>query len=430
MLELPNVSRRANSPRLADYLILGYCDHRDETFFGDIRQLEAAHCMTVDLKSRTASAPRKYWALNMEARSTLSFEQAADELRERFMESVALHMRSDSRVGACLSGGIDSSAIVMAMRKIGGPSLEIHTFTYASDDERINELKWAEIVAEAAGAIPHVVSPTGTDLVNDFRDFVSLQDEPFVSTSIYAQYRVYKLAQQSGIKVMLDGQGADELMGGYMDFLCARIASAACHGQFGDFWQLATAGTKDRAKIRNSLLLKSLFLMLPLSTRRALRRIQTKPGSWVDRQWLAKNLSSSEPMPTFGGKNGFREIRRSSVEDVGLTSLLRYQDRNSMAASIESRVPYLTPSFADFLMSLPDSYHIDRSGTTKCVFRHAMRGLVPEAILERRDKIGFSTPERQWLTAMKSWVAQALTQANPKPPHFSFRTSQARSFQK
>ena len=418
LLQIPEVSRKANNQRMYDYLAMGYSDAGEESFFEHIHVLPPAHCMTVDLKTRKVSPARRYWSVDREARSTLSFKAAADELRERFLENIRLHLRSDVPVGACLSGGVDSSAIVMAMRHVGGKSLDIHTFTYVADNEAVSEEKWADLVSEASGSVHHKIRPGASNMIVDISPFVNIQGEPFSSTNMYVQYLVFRLAKEAGIKVMLDGQGSDEMLGGYLHYLSFRVASSLASGKLGEAYRLLTYGTHDRAPFRKSVPKESAYLMLPAPVRQALLRKNKGPKDWMDADWFARSNIQVEPQLKPGGRNAFRDSLRDSLEVRGIISLLRYEDRSSMANSIESRVPFLTPSFASFIASLPDSYLIDRDGNTKCVFKAAMRGIVPDEILDRRDKIGFLTPEKQWFTELKPWIDQVLSGANKSTAPF------------
>ena len=213
LLALPQVRRKVNAQRVYDYLRFGLTDHGTETMFSDLHSLPPAHWMEVSLDQAVASAPVCYWELASDERYAGTFEQAADELRERFVDSVRLHLRSDVPVGAALSGGIDSTAIVMAMRALE-PGLELHTFSYVADDPELTEERWLDLAASACRATPHKTSATPAQLGTDLDPLLRAQDEPFGSTSIHAQQRLIPLAREARIKVMLDGQGADELLGG------------------------------------------------------------------------------------------------------------------------------------------------------------------------------------------------------------------------
>ena len=182
------------------------------------------HYVEFDLSSYTLSNPIKYWTPDVTQTSKLNFNQAAEELREKFLTSVRLHLRSDVAIGAALSGGVDSSAIVCAMRFIE-PDLPINTFSYIAKDTKLSEEYWVDSVNQFVCATPHKVRVDQQDLINDLDDMIFSQGEPFGSTSIYAQYRVFKLAKESGVTVTLDGQGADEMLAGYHGYPGKRVKS-------------------------------------------------------------------------------------------------------------------------------------------------------------------------------------------------------------
>jgi asparagine synthase (glutamine-hydrolysing) len=297
----------------------------------------------------------------------------------------------------------------MAMRHLD-PHLEIHTFSYAADDPAVSEERWADIVTNAAGAVSHKVRPTPAEMMSDLNYLIGTQDEPFGSTSIYAQHRVFKLAHEAGIKVMLDGQGADELLAGYPFYLTSRVASLLRQGQLIEANRLTRQASRLPQSQGMKLLARAGASLLPTGVRHLVRR-KTENGAvpgWLNDEWFARRgVQIRQPFKS-RGQDILREQLHDTLVDSSLPMLLRYEDRNSMAQSIESRVPFLTVELAEFILSLPESYLIGPDGTSKRVFRQAMRGIVPDAILDRRDKVGFATPERKWLATSRSWVDEVL----------------------
>lgn len=406
LLQSDTVSTRINPQRLYDYLNFGITDYGDETLFADIKQLPAAHYLVVPLASEAKSSPLRYWQINLNKRSSLSFEAAALELKELFLESVKLHLRSDVPVGAALSGGIDSSAIVMAMRH-HEPDLNLHTFSYIAGDHSISEERWVDTIVGAANSVAHKVKPTAEELVSDLDQLLSTQDEPFGSTSIYAQNRVFRLAREAGIKVMLDGQGADELLAGYPYYLSSRLASLLSRLRFFEAKRLAHAAGSVSGLGELKLILSGTGLIVP-RLKGAAKRLGGNGRGDLNLQWFDKQGLHSQDPALERNKDFLRKELANSLVESSLPMLLRYEDRNSMAHSIESRVPFLTHQLIDFIFSLPESFLIGPDGTSKRVFRKAMEGLVPIEILNRRDKIGFSTPEKKWLGVLKPWVDGVL----------------------
>lgn len=410
LLELPGVGRGVHPQRLYDYLRFGVTDHGEDTLFADIRQLPAAHYLDIPLDCPRQGRLVRYWQVDLRQPLAISFEEAAGKLRDLFLESVKFHLRSDVPVGAALSGGIDSSALVMAMRHLHGHGLDLHTFSYIADGAGLNEEPWVDVISQASQTVVHKVRLEPQELLADLDGLIALQDEPFGSTSIYAQMRVFRLAQEAGVKVLLDGQGADELFGGYRPHLAARLASLLRQGRWGEASRFLNQAARWPGAGRLMLLSRALGV-LACAGRHAipgwlLARYLFPP--WLNAAWFARRGVVAQPIWHAHEQDVLREHLAQALVHNSLPMLLRYEDRNSMAFSIESRTPFLTPALANFVFSLPEAYLIAPDGTSKAVFRRAMRGLVPDAILDRRDKIGFATPARQWLPTLLPWVEKVL----------------------
>jgi asparagine synthase (glutamine-hydrolysing) len=408
----PLVSGKVQADRLFDYLRDGQTDHGGNTLFADVQQLPAAHWMEVDLDTGTPTEPTRYWAIDLDRRLELSFPEAVARTRDLFLESVSLHLRSDVPVGASLSGGIDSSAIVAAMRAVE-PRTDIHTFSFVADDPILNEEAFADRAAEAAGATPRTVHIAPGELIADMDRLLGAQDEPFGSTSIYAQFRLMGLAASHGIKVMLDGQGADEMLAGYLGYFPDRLGSMLSRGQLLQAYAFAgkSAG-RPGVGGRTKLLARGLGRLLPARWQGHGKALFGRPlmPNWMNADWFARHeFAPAQQARSTRRRYQLRERLYRTLTETSLPALLRYEDRNSMVWSIESRVPFLTPALAEFFLALPEEYLISADGVTKHVFREAMRGIVPDAILDRRDKIGFATPEKQWLRELTPWIESVLS---------------------
>src|SRR6202795_1389986 len=410
LLELPDLKRRANASKTHLYLRFGETDQGTDTLLEQVQQIPPGHYMEVQLDHTQVTKPICYWKPSVGQSVDISFEEAARRLRDLFLENVGLHLRSDVPVGAALSGGIDSSSIVSAMRHLQGPNLEIHAFSFIANEREINEERWIDLLGRSAGAVIHKVRASSDGLAHDLDALIATQDEPFGSSSIYAQYRVFQVAHQTGIKVMLDGQGADEILGGYRYFLAARLASLVRHRKWSDAARFLGQASTTPGKAPFWPLSRTADHLLPenvkLLARRAIGRDLLSP--WLNSKWFADHGVVPRSSITRNGHDVLRQQLLDTTMETSLPHLLRYEDRNSMAFSIESRVPFLTPRFVDFMLSLPEHYVVAPDGTSKAVFRRAMRELVPNEILNRRDKIGFATPERAWLTELRPWVEECL----------------------
>jgi asparagine synthase (glutamine-hydrolysing) len=409
LLTLPNTLRQGCPQTLYAYMRYAISDYGDMTFFKGINQIPASNYLEIDLVHPLSPQPQPYWNVNTDINRHISLDEAAGEIRRLFLENIRYHLRSDVPVGSCLSGGIDSSSIVAAMRHQQS-NLQLHTFSYIAKDPRINEEVWVDLVANRTNAISHKVTFGPHDMVADLDRLIEVQEEPFGSTSIYAQYRVFQLAHENGIKVMEDGQGADEMFGGYFSLLSTRLASliSSCKlYKAVHFYQSAKAlGTKQSLLSR-----RTWGFFLPKPIRHQVRKFIGKGVfiPWINENWFADRGVSEVDWFQRSSSDFLHRALLQSFNQTSLPTLLHYEDRNSMAFSIESRVPFLTPTMAQFVFSLPEEFIIDDNALTKSVFRKAMRGLVPDAVLDRRDKIGFETPEKHMLSTLNPWVEQTFS---------------------
>lgn len=399
------------------YLRFGITDFSHSTLLGDIEQVESGGIIKISIADNRLDITQSvHWSSTDIGRLNVDYGTAVRRVREQFLENVAKHLRSDVAVGTALSGGIDSSAIVCAIRHLF-PNQEIHTFSYISSEKTQNEAAWIDIVNTHVGAIPHKATPTADDLKRSISKLMAVQGEPFGSTSIFAQYCVFQEAQRAGIKVMLDGQGADELLGGYPQYQGARLASMLSSFHVGRAAAFLRAQRRWPGRDWRDVFYNACGVMLPRWVRPCARVLVGKENvpNWVKTDWFKERRVELEcPLYHYSSGDYLTQMLVESV-GVGLKTLLRYEDRNSMAFSIESRVPFLTKGFVELALSLPENYLIGDDGCTKRVFRDAMRGIVPDAVLDRRDKIGFSTPEFVWLRGNVEFVERGVELARNIP---------------
>ncbi len=430
LLKLIPRKPRLNHEQAIKYLLHDRYDTDEKTFFEGISQLPPGYLIEFNLgefsqalKGGITPAPqtaKRWWYPNIEERTDLTFEQAAEILREMFLENIRLHLRSDVPLGAALSGGIDSSAVVCAIRK-QEPDFPIQTFSFVARGSSVDEESWIDLINSRIGAIAHKVVIEPDDIANDLDDLIFTQGEPFGGTSIYAQYRVFKLAKEHGIIVTLDGQGADELLAGYHGYHDSRMLSMIERGEFGKLIEFVQGWSQWPGRSLGYSLRTALRQILPNGVTRLERSLRRNPAmGWIDQKVLndlgIQNPALQNGTGTWSHQPGTRgrrlaESLREALTGKGLGALLRHGDRNSMRWSIESRVPFLTHDLAEFLLSLPEHYLVSQQGETKHLLRKAMRGIVPDAVLDRKDKIGFATPEANWLKVVGektlSWLQSA-----------------------
>ena len=416
LLADPATPRRPNDDRLYDYLVYGYLDHTAETMFADIRQLPPAHRLVVRQGQITI---QRYWDLDPDQRlDNLSDQAAIGRLRELFFDSVRLHLQSDVPIGTCLSGGLDSSAIVCAIARLldaeGVDRAMLgerqRTFTASFDDPAFDERRFAREVIAQTGAQAYFAFPRAEELGALLPDLIWRQEEPFGSTSIVAQWCVMQMAGQQGIKVMLDGQGSDEILGGYHPFFSGLWANLLRRADFAGLSR-TLAGFRGRHGVPPRILLTgALGLALPAALRSAIQvgRGRTRPA------WLGPALAT-HPQPWLEMPAPYRDpLRRQMYQyltTLHLPSLLHYEDRNSMAFSIEARVPFLDHRLVEFAFALPARFML-RDGETKWLLRRALADVLPPAITQRQDKMAFGTPEAAWFrTTLRPLMTEIFASA-------------------
>lgn len=411
LLEFPFVPRRVNERAVYEYLRYGAVEFDAETSFAGINKLLHGHNLTVDLQSGSLTATR-YYQPNFGINHAITIEEAAEEFRRLLTDSVQMHLRSDVAVGTCLSGGLDSSALVCIMSRLlhEQRKKEIqHTVSSHFEDKEANELGYIQEVIRNTGVNSHFVYPQAADLVDVMEQFIWHQEEPFGSSSIFAQWSVFKLASQYGLKVMLDGQGADELLAGYLGLSYHYFEELRSKEEYFTLTQEVLQHIRFQGF--------SWFAFVP-GVLGSFLRLCTQVSTPLSIDWLSPELEQC-----YHGQSAYKASRNKRVfsdhEKLNnslyqhtfhgnLQSLLRYEDRSSMAFSVESRVPYLDHPLVEFLFSLPSRFKI-REGYTKRVMRDGLTGILPEKIRLRTSKLGFPTPERRWQrTELRPLIVQSL----------------------
>ncbi len=407
LLRFPDSERKMDIKKAFEFLIERGVDSDNRTMVAGVLQLPPAHYMEVDVATGTASKPRRYWKIDTRKRTDVSFREAADTVREIFLKSVRLHLRSDVPLGVALSGGIDSSAIASAIRHIE-PDADLKTFSFVpGEDTEISEEKWIDIANKSVRATGHKVIVKTEEIVPDLDRLIYRLGEPFLSTSVYAQYKVYQLARSCGVTVTLDGQGADELLAGYYGYPEERMESLLSEGKGVDALRFLISSSTWSGRRKMTIVKNVIHDAFPALRRKRVFPPWMRATAFLDAGCAVNGVKRS-PASIYHGRDKLRITLARQATEAGLVGLLRHGDRNSMAWSIESRVPFCDRELAEYLLSLPEEYLIDMEGRTKSVFRAAMKGLVPDEILERRDKIGFSTPEAKWLPMAVDWVEDTI----------------------
>jgi asparagine synthase (glutamine-hydrolysing) len=396
---LPGWKAKANGPRLYDYIAWGVQDHTAETMYAGVYQFQPGEMLTLTTweKPKLNAAgrlPTEKWYRIPDAPRTKSYEDAAAEIRELLRDSVKLRLRADVPVGSCLSGGLDSSAIVCLLNGIRQEqkiAAEQMTFSARSNVAAYDEGKYMLAVAEAVKSRHNETVLNPGVVFDSLPEILRWQDEPFGSASIYAQHLVFKMAAENGIKVMLDGQGADEIFAGYGSFKLVHLASLAAGFHL---LKLAKAFADSRNSIPGGFGYSSLVLLVGLADRYQLRKFKPPLGEQVLNM---ERLGAKSGTPFLLNGRTPKSLRDFSLINLtaNLPMLLHWEDRNSMAHSVEARLPFLDYRVVEFALNVPDDFKI-RDGRTKAVLRQGVDPLVPPLVAQRKDKLGFSTGEFDW----------------------------------
>ena len=380
------------NPELAnDYLIKGLQNHTDETLFKNIYQLLPGHYLVFDLKTHRFQIEKYYDISDVQQTCSLSFKKAADQFRMLLQDAIRVHSRSDVKVGAALSGGLDSSSIVALQHELfGGEKVNLEVVSYASEVPEFDESPYVDELIQKYPTTVHITRSTFAETFSKIDEVIQAHDEPLLSASLIAQYFVFKTAKTNGLKVMLDGQGADEILAGYGTYYLPFL--------------------KEIGLVRLLKLIPEIWGLLG--------KHQIKTSKKLSFFKHAENLQSYLNLPSsrFNPEaQGFRHYSDYMLKKGILPALLQFEDRNSMAHSVESRVPFLDYRLVEFCMCLPSDFKI-RKGIRKAILRKAMRRLLPEKILHRYDKMGFSTPQEFWMSEHPESVLKSIQNSVSRYP--------------
>jgi len=406
LLTVAPEARQPNYPYLFHFLPSGALDDGEETFFQGVKQLLPAHSLIVKGSEQKLD---NYWRYDAEsAKKRYDYGHPEETLRALLRDAVKLRLRSDVPVGTCLSGGLDSSSIVALASQMMGHSVK--TFSCLYEDPDCDERYFVDVLNGYCRADAYPVSPGGKDLFDVLPKIVWHQDEPTAGPGLYSQWHVMGSAHGK-VKVLLDGQGGDELLAGYFSYFDAYLSSLL----------------KDFIKSKRPIYLSSLLRSI-----REIRRLTSQPFAWKHLQRYSPRLikglvtrasnliqrfnprtlevAPSIFHPDFVTQVKGQEIQReypvqfdNDLNNVlywhlvrqSIPALLHYEDRNSMAFSIEARTPFLDYRLVEFCLGLPYDLKIHH-GTTKYLLRRALRNDLPQEIIERKDKKGYPTPMARW----------------------------------
>lgn len=391
--EIKQLVHGAGLPRIANARVVYHFleqflfDYSDQTFFENIFQLRAGHALTVRLTDSLQVRTWRYWelAIDPEPNAARSDQELCEEFRERWENAVRIRLRSDVPVGSALSGGIDSSAVICEAKKLS-PGQQFHTFSSCIEEEGLDERPYISAVGKAIGGAEHWVYPKSKMFWEKANDVSYYQDEPMQSGGSFAQWCVMEEARKQRIPVLLGGQGGDETLCGYQKY------------RYFYLWQLLRQ-RKSRL-VRESLLsfrngTKSSWTLSDAS--RYFPAPFRSSFSLADRVCLSSFREEFEHQRiAIGAAESIAQRQKMDLTLTSIPSLVHSEDRNAMAHSIETRLPFLDYQFVEFAVNCPTSLKL-RDGWSKWVLREVMKEVMPETVRLRKSKLGWDVPQTAWI---------------------------------
>ena len=411
-LGLSDFRPELNQNAFVDFFYFDTLEQEEEGFFKNIFELRPGHFLILDLRQGFKKMER-YYSLDESSGKipNLSEQQIIERTKALVEKAVETHLQSDVQVGSCLSGGLDSSAIVAIAS--GALDYPIPLFTASFKGYDFDEGHWAKMVAQKSGGIQHFVNPDDTGLFSNLEELIYSQDIPLFSTSTFAQHSVMSRAASEGIKVVLDGQGGDELFGGYPNHYSAYWKELLKKGNWKilrDEIQHAPVGMKSAKQIIKQWMVDPVIKRMGDGGGRGMVEMLRPELKWLNRDFV----QSASGIAPKNSHNDLNRLLRDEFTGVRLKGYLKCEDRASMWHSVESRTPFTDDhQLVEWVFSLPSSLKI-KKGINKYLLRKAMEGRVPEEIINRKDKLGYVTPNQQWLMKNREQVkAMICDEGNP-----------------
>ncbi len=412
LIDLPFYQKAINTSAVFDYFVLNTIEAQEESLFKGVFELPPSHQITINLKTQTVkTAP--YYTLKynpkFESFSNLNFQQHCSTVEKLIHNAIQLRLRSDVAVGSCLSGGIDSSVVVGTINELlRQQSLEQigerqKVFTTCFENSQYDEQQWAKLVVDKTKATWHKTFPTKSELSNDLETLIYCQDIPMYSTSTYAQFRVMQLVQSQGVKVVLDGQGGDELFAGYEPHYLAYWRELINHFKWSTLSdEFGFYGSKGAALkfLGKGHLKYNAIPNAPIFIQQQFKNQYFNELSFINPDLLNEHKSRMKTLQSEPATN-LNEMLHYEYMKGPLKQLLKCEDRCSMWFGIESRTPFADDlPLMEAVFQIPASYKIHQ-GTRKHLLRESMKNVLPIEIKNRKDKMGFVTPTNQWIRELK-----------------------------
>lgn len=413
------IEKNIDNKMLLNYITLGHvqnCIDKEQTFFEDIYSLPPSHYLTYEPSANQLSKITRYWSINKEVRIDISASDAIEKFTELFSSSVKRRLRSDVLLGTSLSGGLDSSSIAFTIDQLQHNNDKeekismLQTFSAVFPGFENDESKYIQAVVNGINIINYQTQPTALDLVTDFEKLCYHQEEPFQSSGIFAQYKVFELAKKHQVKVLLDGQGADETLAGYPRYIHWYLQEVLSRHKLGATQIERNAFRKNNQPFRWDL--KNIVAAF-LPSHAAIQLEKNEYHKTIHHPYITPEFLKLSAGRDWEGIHKpivtkLNDILHFNTTEMGLEELLRFADRNSMAHGREVRLPFLNHELVEFVFSLPSQLKM-HDGWTKFLLRKAMDKKLPDKIVWRKEKIGFEPPQKTWMQdpAVQEYIMEA-----------------------
>lgn len=396
---LPFLSkRRVNHHALIKFIMGAGSEEVNNSFFDGVEKLPGGHNLIIDIYSGKQSIER-YYELKIDyTLAKVHDGEAVERFSAALSDAIRIRLRSDVTVGTCLSGGLDSSSIATLAAAIYSQDAQrpFAAITACSEQSNNDESDYAALIVKHNHMLWHKVRPNYDDFVATLPAVVEAQEEPFPSASIVMQYFVMQTARQYDIPVLLDGQGGDEILLGYDRYFAAHYLNEARNKGWGSALAAISISRTNNASI-------SIRRMLGY-----LAYFNSPKLRWYNYRHRNSYLRAFPEMFDelrlyADASKDIYALQKLEIERTNLPALLRFEDKNAMRHSIETRLPFLDYRLVELALSLPGSTKIS-DGWTKHVLRKSMAGKMPDSIVWRRNKMGFEAPERLWFPRHRATI--------------------------
>lgn len=399
ILEITNF-RKVNYNILMDYLVWGFTDHTNNTFFEGIFKLEPSHNLIYNLETNDYHI-KQYFDIEKTNYSSKTNEEVLNLYKEILYNAVDLRLRSDVKVGTCLSGGLDSSSIAAIASKINNQRNQSSFFAIhaKSSEKSSDESEFAIQVKNHCNLEMTIINPSIEDFTNNIDEVIYTQEEPFGGLSIFMQYFVMQETRNKKCVVLLDGQGGDECLLGYERYYPAIFLEQRNINGFKEFIK----------GVRNSKI--SFLKMIGFSFYFPIFQIRCfsllKKANFIKSEYLKKADAQHLKTNSLNYFNLFN-LQKQEIYSTQLQALLRYEDKNSMRHSVEARLPFLDYRLLQLSLSIPFWYKI-KDGWTKFILRKSVESLLPKSIVWRKNKKGFEAPTNEWMKIIEKDLSKEIS---------------------